>query len=270
MNRQEVPILGALVVQAAVGFAVFITNRHRKATQSFLILSIAMICWLASLYFGSTSHDLTIVAANMRVAFAAPVLILLALNFLRLSTVKPDATWRDLLRHSGGWIILALATIIFCQSDLLVRGARFPDQLGAAPQPIYDWGVYLYAYFFTGALVVLLVASLRDLRNSSGRIRSELGYFLLGSTSILVLTLGAYQILRFFVPPSRLFWFAPLRAVLFHTAHRLRDFHAKDHGRRPFSAARDILWSSHHLPARPLRSGLVAGSSGNSLSFLFN
>jgi PAS domain S-box-containing protein len=215
MNRQEVPILGALVVQAAVGFAVFVTNRHRKATQSFLILSIAMICWLASLYFGSTSHDLAIVAANMRVAFAAGVLILLALNFLRLSTVKPDATWRDLLRHSGGWIILALAIIIFSQSDLLVRGARFPDQPGAAPQPIYDWGVYLYAYFFTGALVVLLVASLRDLRNSSGRIRSELGYFLLGSTSILVLTLGAYQILRFFVRPSQLFWFAPLRAVLF-------------------------------------------------------
>ena len=151
----------------------------------------------------------------MRVAFAAAVLILLALNFLRLSTVKPDATWRDILRHSGGWIILALAIIIFCQSNLLVRGARFPDQPGAAPQPIYDWGVYLYAYCFTSALVVLLVASLRDLRNSSGRIRSELGYFLLGSTSILVLTLGAYQILRFFVAPSQLFWFAPLRAVLF-------------------------------------------------------
>ena len=92
-----------------------------------------------------------------------------------------------------------------------------------------------------GALVVLLVASLRDLRNSSGRIRSELGYFLLGSTSILVLTLGAYQILRFFVPPSQLFWFAPLRAVTIHADHRLRDFHAEDHGRRSFSAARDYL-----------------------------
>jgi hypothetical protein len=215
MNGQAVPILGALVIQAAVGFAVFATNRHRKATQSFLVLSIAMICWLASLYFGSTSRDLAFVAANMRVAFAAAVLILLALNFLRLSTVKPEATWRDILRHSRGWIILALAIVIFCQSNLLLRGARFPDQPGAAPQPIYGWGVYLYAYCFTSALVVLLVASLRDLRNSSGRIRSELGYFLLGSTSILVLTLGAYQVLRFFVPPSQLFWFAPLRAVLF-------------------------------------------------------
>jgi len=215
MNSQAVPILGALVIQAAVGFAVFVTNRHRKATQSFLVLSIAMICWLASLYFGSTSHDLAFVATNMRVAFAAAVLILLALNFLRLSTVNPDATWRDILRHSRGWIILALAMIIFCQSNVLLKGARFPDQPGAAPQPIYDRGVYLYAYCFTTALIVLLVASLRDLRNSSGRIRSELGYFLLGSTSILVLTLGAYQVLRFFVPPSQLFWFAPLRAVLF-------------------------------------------------------
>src|SRR5437899_10916168 len=138
MNSQAAPILGALVIQAAVGFAVFVTNRHREATHSFLILSIAMICWLASLYFGSTSHDLAFVAANMRVAFAAAVLILLALNFLRLSTVKPDVTWRDLLRHSRGWIILALAIIIFSQSDLLVRGTRFPNQPGAAPQPIYD------------------------------------------------------------------------------------------------------------------------------------
>jgi len=215
MNSQAVPILGALVIQAAVGVAVFATNRHRKATQSFLILSIAMICWLASLYFGSTSPDLAFVATNMRAAFAAAVFILLALNFLRLSTVEPDATWRDILRRSAAWIILAVAMIIFCQSNLLVRGARFPDQPGAAPQPIYHWGVYLYAYCFASALVVLLVASLRDLRNSSGRIRSEVGYLLLGSISILVLTLGAYQVLRFFVPPSRLFWFAPLRAVLF-------------------------------------------------------
>ncbi|PYK73265.1 MAG: hypothetical protein DME44_01790 [Verrucomicrobia bacterium] len=215
MNSQAVPILGALVIQAAVGFAVFATNRHRKAAQSFLVLSIAMICWLASLYFGSTSRDLAFVATNMRVAFAAAVLILLALNFLRLFTVMPDATWRDVLRHSRGWIILALALIIFCQSNLLLKGARFPDQPGAAPQPIYGWGVYLYGCCFGSALVVLLVASLRDLRNSSGRIRSELGYLLLGPIFILVLTLGAYQILRFLVPPSQLFWFAPLRAVLF-------------------------------------------------------
>src|SRR5881275_2072372 len=215
MNSQAVPILGALVIQAAVGFAVFVTNRHRKATQSFLVLSIAMICWLASLYFGSTSHDLLFIARNMRVAFAAAVLILLALNFLRLFTVMPDATWRDVLRHSRGWIILAFALIIFCQSNVLVKGARFPDQPGAAPQPIYGWGVYLYGCCFGSALVVLLVASLRDLRNSSGRIRSELGYLLLGPIFILVLTLGAYQILRFLVPPSQLFWFAPLRAVLF-------------------------------------------------------
>jgi PAS domain S-box-containing protein len=215
MNSQAVPILGALVIQAAVGFAVFLTNRDRKATQSFLVLSIALICWLASLYFGSTSHDLAFVATNMRVAFAAAVLILLALNTLRLFTVMPDATWRDVLRHSRGWIILALGLIIFCQSNLLLKGARFPDQPGAAPQPIYGWGVYLYGCCFGSALVVLLVASLRDLRNSSGRIRSELGYLLLGPTFILVLTLGAYQILRFFVPPAQLFWFAPLRAVLF-------------------------------------------------------
>src|SRR5437660_12933570 len=113
MNSQAAPILGALVIQAAVGFAVFITNRHRKATQSFLILSIAMICWLASHYFGSTSHDLAFVATNMRVAFTAAVLILLALNFLRLFTVMPDVTLRNVLPHSLGCVILARVLIPF-------------------------------------------------------------------------------------------------------------------------------------------------------------
>ena len=135
-----------------MGFAVFVTNRHRKATQSFLILSIAMICWLACLYFGSTSHDPAIVATNMRVAFAARSPDFVS---VKLPPAFDGQAGRDLARSFSslrGWIILALATIIFCQSDFLVGERASQIDSDAAPQPIYDWGVYLYAYFFTGRL----------------------------------------------------------------------------------------------------------------------
>jgi signal transduction histidine kinase len=150
----------------------------------------------------------------MRGSFISAILILLSLNFLRLSIREPNASWRLLLYHSRYWLISMAAIIILCCGNFLLVGARSSHGPGLAPQPIYGWGVYIYAVCFTTLLVVLITASFRDLNAASGSVRSELGYFLLGSISILILTLGAYQMLRFFVDPSKLFWFAPLRVVL--------------------------------------------------------
>lgn len=215
MGDRAIPILGALIIQVAVGLAVFATNPRRKPNQGFLLLSIAIVGWLACLYIGSTRTALIIVARCMRGSFIFAVLILLSLNFLRLSIREPNASWRLLLFHSRYWLISVTAIIILCSGNFLLIGARFSNGPGLAPQPIYGWGVYIYAVYFTTALVVLITASFRDLNAASGSVRSELGYLLLGSISILVLTLGAYQMLRFFVDPSKLFWFAPLRVVLF-------------------------------------------------------
>ncbi len=215
MNGQAIPIVGALVIQAAVALGVFFTNRHRKANQTFLVLSLAMTSWLASLYFGSTSRSLPVVVANMRIAFASATLILLSLNLLRKAIREPGATWRGLLQSSRIWIGTAIFLISMSMSDFLLTGARFSNNPTLAPQPIYGSGVYLYGVLFTAGLLALVVSSVRDLKGTSGSVRSELAYLLLASTAILILTLGAYQILRFFVEPSQLFWFAPVRAVLF-------------------------------------------------------
>ena len=214
MGDRAIPILGALIIQVAVGLAVFVTNSRRKPNQAFLLLSIAIVGWLACLYIGSTRTALTVVAWCMRGSFISAILILLSLNFLRLSIREPNASWRLLLYHSRYWLISMAAIIILCCGNFLLVGARSSHGPGLAPQPIYGWGVYIYAVCFTTLLVVLITASFRDLNAASGSVRSELGYFLLGSISILILTLGAYQMLRFFVDPSKLFWFAPLRVVL--------------------------------------------------------
>ena len=85
----------------------------------------------------------------------------------------------------------------------------------SAPKPIYDIGVYVYALYFATAIVALIIVSVRDLRAASGRQRAELGFILLGAILILAFTLAAYQVLRFFIEPSRLLWLAPFRVVLF-------------------------------------------------------
>jgi hypothetical protein len=219
---------------------------------------------LASLYFGSTSHDLAIVATNMRLGFAAAVLILLALNFSGFRRSSRG----DLARSPsslGGWIILALATIIFCQSDLLVRGARFPDQ----PEPPHSrsmTGRLSLCLLFHGCLGCSSCRFLRDLRNSSVGFdrNSATFYSALPPSWFLRLRLSDITVLR---STLSVVLVCATASLPIHTDHRLRDFHAKDHGCRAFSAARAILWSSHYLLARPLRSGLVVGSPGNTSLF---
>ena len=55
MNSSTTPILAALVIQLALGFVVFQANRHRKANQCFLLLSLVAAAWLCCLYFTLTA-----------------------------------------------------------------------------------------------------------------------------------------------------------------------------------------------------------------------
>src|SRR6266446_4425303 len=212
MNSETIPILGAILIQSALAVAVFFANPRHKPNQSFLLLSLAAIGWLGCLYFGSITTNLSILAWCIREAFAAGILILAVFNLLRLSIRETQKNWRDILRQSRGWTALTIGMIGFCQTKFFLIGARMEV---SAPKPIYGIGVYVYALYFATAIVALIIISVRDLRAASGRQRAELGFILLGAILILAFTLAAYQVLRFFVEPSRLLWLAPFRVVLF-------------------------------------------------------
>src|SRR6266446_2058883 len=212
MNSETIPILGAILIQSALAVAVFFANPRHKPNQSFLLLSLAAIGWLGCLYFGSITTNLSILAWCIREAFAAGILILAVFNLLRLSIRERQKNWRDILRQSRGWTALTIGMIGFCQTKFFLIGARMEV---SAPKPIYGIGVYVYALYFATAIVALIIISVRDLRAASGRQRAELGFILLGAILILAFTLAAYQVLRFFVEPSRLLWLAPFRVVLF-------------------------------------------------------
>ncbi len=209
------PILAALIIVLLIGLGGFHANPSRLTSQCFLLLTVAASCWLASLYFGSTASSQWTLEFCIRQASASGAVVLAIFDLLRLSIREQQWKWRQLLSHSLPWLVIAIVVVAFCQTRFFLEGARFPTFAGLAPQPIYGKGVYLYAFYFAAAIVVLIFASVRDIRVSKGRVRAELGFVLVGAMTILVLTLGLYQALKWYVDPSRLFWFAPLRVVLF-------------------------------------------------------
>ena len=206
------PILAALIIVLLIGLGGFHANPSRLTSQCFLLLTVAASCWLASLYFGSTASSQWTLEFCIRQASAFGAVVLAIFDLLRLSIREQQWKWRQLLSHSLPWLVIAIVVVAFCQTRFFLEGARFPTFAGLAPQPIYGKGVYLYAFYFAAAIVVLIFASVRDIRVSKGRVRAELGFVLVGAMTILVLTLGLYQALKWYVDPSRLFWFAPLQA----------------------------------------------------------
>ena len=103
------PTLAALVVQIALGLAVFLANRRRLANQCFLLLSLTIGAWLGSLHLAFSARSPEVAEFAIRLASAAGASYFAMLNLLRLSVRQQLRGWRNLLRHFRIW---GLATIV--------------------------------------------------------------------------------------------------------------------------------------------------------------
>ncbi len=218
MSHVTFPLVLALLIQTCLGLAVFQANPRRKTNQVFLLLSAAIIAWLASLYYTFSASDLGVAAFGIRQASASAVVILTAFNLLRISIRDRQSSWRMILGQARTWIAVAVALIIFCQTDLFLVGASWPaPSLGgvALPKPIYGPGFPVYLLYFVGAIILLIIATVRDLRKTVGHAHAELAFVLVIGILTLVLSLPLTLILSRFVNPSLVLWFAPFRVFLF-------------------------------------------------------
>jgi PAS domain S-box-containing protein len=216
VNISTIPILIALIIQLALGLVVLQANRHRKSNQCFLFLSLAAAAWLGSLYSILTATDARAADLSIRAASAAGVLILTALNLLRISLSQNQDNWSAILRRSRIWLVVALSIICFCQTKLFLQGARIGNPTGiAAPIPVYGSWVYLYVIYFCAAILALIVNTWRDLRRTVGGKRVELGFLLVGGIVAVVLSLPLALVMHSFFEPSHSVWLAPFRIVLF-------------------------------------------------------
>ena len=217
MTDVTIPTLGALFAQLAIGLAVFLANRHRLANQCFLLLSLTIAGWLASLYLAFVAKTPQVAEFAIRQASVAGVLYLAALNLLRLSVRQKQQTWRDIVSRSRLWLVLTLAIVILCQTRIFLKSAELHLGTGA-PTAVYtemaDTAVaYIYGIYFAAALVALIVAYWRDLRKTTGGEHAELAFILIGAVSGVAFALLLTFILDFFQEQSRWMWFAPFRVV---------------------------------------------------------
>ena len=217
MNGATIPILVALVIQLALGVAVFQANRHRKPNQCFLLLSLAAAGWLGSLHFAFTAKSPLVAEYAIRVAFGWATLIPVGCNILRLSIRERKRGWRIILRQSRVWLLVTAAIVCLCLTKFFLSGVVILAQTdhGPASRPIYGPGFLVHPVFFGVSLLILIINYVRDLRQTSGGERAELAFILIGATSTIVFSILANTVFRFFVEPTQLIWFAPFRPVVF-------------------------------------------------------
>src|SRR4051812_23503040 len=121
MTGPTTAALVALIIQLALGFAVFQANPGRKANQAFLLLSLAAAGWLASLYAAFIAVEPASAEMAIRMAWGSGVVILATLNLLRLSITEKEERWTTILRHSGLWMLVGAIMVAFCQTDFFLR-----------------------------------------------------------------------------------------------------------------------------------------------------
>jgi PAS domain S-box-containing protein len=216
MNGAPISFLVAIVVQLGLGLAVLLSNWHRKANQSFLILSLAAAAWLATLFFILSASNARSAEIAIRAASVAGISIITSLNLLRLSLRRDRESWPSILHRSRWWLGGLAFIICLCLTKFFLQGARFGNtRVGVAPIPIYGLGIHLFSAYFCGATIFLLVATWRNLRETSGAIRVELGFILIGGLVALLSSLPLSLLLGTFFSPAVISQTAPFRVILF-------------------------------------------------------
>ena len=214
MNNVAVPTLIALLVQLGLGAAVFQANPRRRSNQCFLLLSLTIGVWLASLYFAFGATTAGLAEFAIRQASAAGAAILTVFNLLRLSIRKRDSSWRDLLRQAWPWLASAFLIVLLCQTELFLRGVAVATEPNALPRPEYGPGAVLYGAYFTIATITVLLLYAWDVKNTTGGEHAELAIILVGVVVAFGLVLLGY-VLGANLGRGVLAWFAPFRTVLF-------------------------------------------------------
>jgi len=218
MNSAAAPTLVALIIQCGLGLVVFFANRKRRSNQCFLVLSLAIVAWMGSLYCAFAATDQGVAEFAIREASAAAALIFASFNLLRLSIRERQTSWGQMFRRSRSWLLVTSAIVVLCQTKFFLQGARIPNHATAGillPSPIYGPAFRIYLVYFVAAMVALFYSTVRDIRATAGRDRSELAFILIAGILALAFSLPLTLILNLFIEPSKVLWFAPLRVVVF-------------------------------------------------------
>jgi PAS domain S-box-containing protein len=216
MNSSTAPTLAAIIIQLGLGLLVFQANPKRASNQCFLLLSLAIGIWLASLYITFTAKSASVAEFGIRQASVAGALMLFSFNLIRLSIRERQKSWPRILRNSRTWLVITFGIIIYCQTKIFLKGAQMPHLAGGAPTAIYGKAAaWIYLIYVAAGFTTLILSYCRDMKKASSGERAELAFILVGGIATIAISLLLTFILDAFIEQSRWMWFAPFRMIIF-------------------------------------------------------
>jgi len=215
MNAATNPAWIALFIQIGLGLAVYRANPKNRINQTFLAVSIFISAWLISLLFAFNARDVARAEFWIRNASASGILVVNGFNLLRLAIVCRDAGWREIGRRAAALSIASVLVIGLCYTQLTLHHAELPQgatEHAPVPHPVY--GPLHPLYLLLGGLVMVIVLYAKNLRQSVGVQRVELGYALAGFAALGIFWLLGV-LFQPLLPRAVTVRLAPFRVVVF-------------------------------------------------------
>ncbi len=116
MTGAAIPTLAAMLLQLALGLAVYLANRKRLSNQCFLLFSVSLVGWLGGLLLAFNAQSVQMAEFAIRQASVGGAMYLISLNILRISVRHREEGWRGILRRSKTWVFATIAIVVLCQT----------------------------------------------------------------------------------------------------------------------------------------------------------
>ncbi|HRZ12968.1 MAG TPA: ATP-binding protein [Kiritimatiellia bacterium] len=186
MTPVQVTLVLTLALNLALGVFVLATQPGRATNRVFFMLSLVLAAWLVGVLFITMAASARWASFWIRQAYAVALLIPMAGDYLRQAVV--DHGTRRLPRIRGGWGLWFATVFIagLCQTGYFLAGVQMPGAGQGLPYAVYGPGLHVFTVYYLAAWFLLLLRLIRDARGTSGIVRAEICFILLGLPSGLM------------------------------------------------------------------------------------
>ena len=190
MNIFQTVILFCLLGNVILGGFVLLSNPKRISNIGFGILSVQIMIWLTSMFFGSLRLPEGLSLFWIRQTSAAGGLLPLGFFFIYFVTVNPTLTLRQTLYRLMYWGVAGLAVVGLCNSSIFAVSVQPMTDIEVVPPTEYGWGFYVFMAYFLCVITAMTVGFWRGNKNCTGVQKEELGFLQLGGCVSLVFGVG--------------------------------------------------------------------------------
>lgn len=217
MSLVTYALASSCVISVIVGGLVFFTNPERLPNRQFLVLSIHLSAWAASVQMVVLSLSPDAATLWIRIASIVTAFFPASFTLMRLSITRRTQTFLSLYRSTGIYLAVGAGVAILCASPFFLRGVRLalPEAGGSIiPEALYGPGFPVYIVYFITACTVAAVGFRNEFVRSRGVERSELQYVLLGFGASFAVGAVASLLVPLLSGSNRSSQFGPMGIVL--------------------------------------------------------